>query len=126
MIPAFKPYVSMKFTMDYLNKGHLSCETEDNGSCGSVASSMCDYMNDCNGNGDCNSYGKCECKSGFFGADCSTSVIDLTKVEGGLVQVTIKASRWMYYSIPASSGDFSVTLSSDKNVQLYIRKGTGA
>ena len=78
MVPAFKPYVSMKFVMNYLDKGYLTCETESDGKCGSVASDMCDYMNDCNGNGDCNSYGKCECKTGFYGADCSTIVTDVT------------------------------------------------
>lgn len=83
MVPAYQPYVSMKFVMNYLEKGYLTCETESNsGKCESVASDMCKYMNKCSGNGSCNSYGKCECNSGFFGADCSTSVVDLTKADG--------------------------------------------
>lgn len=78
MVPAYQPYASMQFVKNLITKGHLSCETESNGECNSVASSMCKYMNDCSGNGDCNSYGKCECRTGFYGADCSTSVVDLT------------------------------------------------
>mmetsp|Transcript_43309 Transcript_43309/g.57326 ORF Transcript_43309/g.57326 Transcript_43309/m.57326 type:complete len:262 (-) Transcript_43309:889-1674(-) len=78
MVPAYKPYVTMKLVEDLISKGHLSCETESNGSCGSVAADMCNYMNNCSGNGSCNSYGKCECSSGFYGADCSTTVTDLT------------------------------------------------
>ena len=49
MVAASQPYLTMKFVMDYVNKGHLSCETESSGSCKSVASDMCDYMNDCYG-----------------------------------------------------------------------------
>lgn len=78
MVPAFKPYVSMQFVKNFIEKGELYCETDSNGSCHSVASSMCTYMNDCNGNGSCSSFGKCECSQGFFGPDCSTSVVDLT------------------------------------------------
>ena len=86
--------------MDYIEKGYLYCETESNGSCKSIASDMCDYMNDCNGNGSCNSYGKCECNKDFFGADCSSKVVDLTSTTTNSVQETVKASRWFYYLIP--------------------------
>ena len=78
MVPAYQPYLSMQFVKNFIEKGYLYCETDSNGKCDSIASDMCDYMNDCNGNGSCNSYGKCECDSGFFGADCSSTVTDLT------------------------------------------------
>lgn len=78
MVPVFKPYASMQFVMNFIEKGYLYCETDSNGSCGSVASDMCDYMNDCNGNGSCNSYGKCECTTNHYGPDCSSDVVDLT------------------------------------------------
>ena len=71
----------MLYVTDYIEKGHLYCDTKANGSCKSVASDMCGYMNDCNGNGLCNSYGKCKCSEGFFGADCLTTVTDISSVE---------------------------------------------
>ena len=82
MVPAFQPYASMQFVKNFIEHGHLRCETDKQGSCDSVASDMCDYMNNCNSNGSCNSYGKCECKTGFYGADCSSTVLDLTKTDG--------------------------------------------
>jgi len=82
---------------------------------------MCSYMNDCNGNGSCNSYGKCECSNGFSGPDCSTTLVDLTAQ--GNVEETVTASRWFYYTVPAGSGDYQFTLTSDRNVSVYIRKG---
>ena len=33
MVAASQPYLTMKFVMDYVSKGHLSCETESNGTC---------------------------------------------------------------------------------------------
>ena len=100
MVPAFKPYLTMQFVKNYLTEGRLYCETSPNGQCSSVASAMCKYMNDCSGNGACNSNGKCMCNPGFFGADCSTRVTDLTKLEGGLVNEKVKSSRWLYYAVP--------------------------
>jgi len=78
MVPAYQPYASMQFVENFINKGYLYCSTDSNGSCKSVASDMCKYMNECNGKGTCNSFGKCECDSGFFGADCLSTVTDLT------------------------------------------------
>ena len=80
-------------------------------------------MNDCNGNGSCNSYGKCECNKDFFGADCSSKVVDLTSATSNSVQETVKASRWFYYLIPEQTGDFTLSLNSDRAVSVYIRKG---
>lgn len=113
----------MQFVKNFIEKGHLYCETDTSGKCSSVASSMCDYMNDCNGNGECNSYGKCECKEGYFGADCSATVVDLTSKDGNEASESVKASRWFYYSVPAGSGDFQFSLTSDRDVSVYIRKG---
>ena len=81
MVPASQPYLSMQFVKNFIESGHLTCETEDDGKCDSVASDMCNYMNDCNNNGSCNSYGKCECDTGFFGADCSSTVTDMSTQE---------------------------------------------
>lgn len=76
MVAASQPYLTMKFVMDYINKGHLSCETIDGGSCKSVGEDMCTYMNDCNGHGSCSSKtdGKCVCDEGFYGSDCTSEV----------------------------------------------------
>ena len=82
MVPVFKPYLTMQFVMNFIEKGYLYCETDSDGSCGSIKSSMCSYMKDCNGNGSCNQYGKCECIVDFFGADCSSNVIDLVSAAG--------------------------------------------
>jgi len=124
MVPAYQPYLSMQFVKNFIEKGYLYCETDSNGSCSSVASSMCDYMNDCNGNGSCNSYGKCECSEGFFGADCTTTLVDLTTAVDNKAEETVTASRWFYYTIPADSGDYQLSLTSDRDVSVYIRKGT--
>ena len=66
--------------MDYVKKGHLSCETIDGGNCKSVANDMCDYMNQCNDHGTCSAStdGKCVCDTGFYGADCSSTVHELS------------------------------------------------
>ena len=124
MVPAYKPYLSMQFVKNFIEKGYLSCETESDGKCNSVASDMCDYMNDCNGNGSCNSYGKCECDAGSYGADCSSTVTELTTQEDYKSDETVKASRWFYYKVSGGLGDYQVSLTSDRNVSVYIRKGT--
>lgn len=51
MVPAFLPYLSMQFVNNYIESGHLTCETDTEGKCSSVASDMCKYMDDCNSNG---------------------------------------------------------------------------
>lgn len=51
MVPAFQPYLSMQFVNNYIESGHLSCETEADGKCRSIAKAMCGYMDDCSGNG---------------------------------------------------------------------------
>lgn len=51
MVPAFQPYLSMQYVENFIEHGYLMCETEDDGKCDSIASDMCDYMDDCNGNG---------------------------------------------------------------------------
>lgn len=104
--------------------GHLVCETETDGNCKSIASDMCDFMNDCNGNGSCNSYGKCECSAGFYGADCSSEVTDLTKIEGLSAQVSVNGNRWFYYVVPEEIGDVTFSVNADRPVSVYVRKGT--
>ena len=124
MVPAYQPYLSMQFVKNFIEKGYLYCETDSNGKCGSVASDMCKYMNDCYGNGDCNSYGKCECDTGFYGADCSATVVDLTVQQGySAEEKDVKSSRWFYYSVPAGTGDYQLSVTSDRDVSVYIRKG---
>ena len=119
MVAASQPYLTMKFVMDYVNKGHLSCETESSGNCPSVADDMCTYMNDCNGNGSCDIDGKCTCDSGSYGPDCSATVHNIW-TGGSAYSVTGK--RWVYFLLPAS-GDFSVKIEATRNVSIYIRKG---
>lgn len=85
---------------------------------------MCDYMNDCYGNGSCNKYGKCECDAGFFGADCSATVTDLTSATSLKDSQTVSASRWFYYEVPAGEVDWSVNVVSDRALSVYVRKGS--
>lgn len=82
---------------------------------------MCDFMNDCNGNGSCNSYGKCVCDAGYFGADCTSVVGDLSSSAGS---ETVSGNRWFYYLVPEDSGDVSISIASDRPVSVYVRKGT--
>ena len=123
MVPYFKPYLSAQFVTNFIEKGYLYCETEISGICKTFASDMCDFMNDCNKNGVCNSYGKCQCSSSFFGADCSTQVTDVTRMETNTASVKVSGSRWFYYLVPANAGDFDLKVSSDRPVSIYIRKG---
>ena len=124
MVPAFQPYLTMQFVKNYVDRGYLYCPTT-NGSCKSVASDMCRFMNDCSGHGTCSSYGQCQCDAGFFGPDCSTVVTDLTSLEEGQVQETVEASRWLFYGLPADLGDFQLSLTSDRPVSIYVLKGSG-
>ena len=119
MVAASQPYLTMKFVMDYVTKGHLSCETESNGSCKSVADDMCTYMNNCNDNGSCNIDGKCECNKGSYGPDCSATANSLSTA-GKAYSVTGK--RWSYFLLPAT-GDYSVRIEATRNVSVYLRKG---
>jgi len=48
MVPAFKPYLTMQFVKNFIEKGYLYCATDSNGSCESEASYMCERMNECN------------------------------------------------------------------------------
>lgn len=50
-------------------------------------------------------------------------MVDLTREESSETSVTVNASRWFYYSIPQNSGDFSLSISSDRELSVYIRKG---
>lgn len=121
MVAASQPYLTMKFVMDYVNKGHLSCETESSGSCKSVASDMCDYMNDCYGQGTCNSDGKCECNSGFFGPDCSATA---ETVQSSSFTQTVTGRRWSYFIVPENQDAVNVSITSDRAVDIYITVGT--
>ena len=123
MVPYFKPYLSAQFVTNFIEKGYLYCETEISGICKTFASDMCDFMNDCNKNGVCNSYGKCQCSSSFFGADCSTQVTDVTRMETNTASVKVSGSRWFYYLVPAKGDDFILTITSEPAVSVYIRKG---
>ena len=125
MVPAYQPYLSMQYVMDFIEKGYLYCsDDKQNGSCSSVASYMCTYMNDCNGNGSCNSYGKCECDSGFISADCSQTATSLSKTGQTSKSKTIDGALWTYYKIQSGTGDSAqLTVTSDKAVSVYVRKG---
>lgn len=37
---------------------------------------------------------------------------------------TVSASRWFYYLVPADAGDVSINIASDRDVSVYIRKGS--
>lgn len=124
MVAASQPYLSMKIVMDYVKKGHLSCETISSGNCKSMADDMCDYMNDCNGQGTCSSStnGKCVCDTGYYGADCSSTVDALTSSTSTYLK-SPTGYRWKYFSVPASSDAQSVYMNSDRAVSVYIRMG---
>ena len=48
---------------------------------------------------------------------------ELTSAEDNKVSESVTASRWFYYSVPADSDSFEITVSSDLDVSVYIRKG---
>ena len=48
---------------------------------------------------------------------------DLTSAEDNKVSESVTASRWFYYSVPAGSDSFEITVSSDLDVSVYVRKG---
>ena len=124
MVPAYQPYITSNFVKNLIERGHLHCETEDNGLCPSVATHMCSYMKDCHGNGKCNSHGKCECRTGFFGADCSTKITDVSSFKVSQAIETVKSSKWSYYSMPATAdADYTLTISSDRPVEVYLKQG---
>lgn len=57
MSPFAQPTLTRKYVSDliYNKEGALKCE--DGKDCPTMADQMCDYMNDCNGNGDCDNNG---------------------------------------------------------------------
>lgn len=126
MVAASQPYLTMKFVMDYVNKGHLSCETIDGGNCKSVATDMCTYMNSCNSHGSCSEKtdGKCVCDDGYYGADCASEVDKLIADKTHYTYIkSATGYRWFYFSLP-TTGDYSVSVNSDSAVSVYISKGT--
>lgn len=64
---------------------------------------MCSYMNDCNGHGSCSkTTGKCKCNSGFYGADCGTTVKEFTFDYNAqnFEAKNYTGSRWTYFMVP--------------------------
>ena len=121
MVPVTQPYMSKMQVKSMMEHGHLACETESDYGCHSFASSMLVSMTDCNGHGTGSvSTGKCTCDDGWYGADCSTTVTDLAT--SGSVSESVTASRWFYYSVPATEA-FDLQLVSDRSVSVYIRQG---
>jgi len=121
MVPVSQPYMSMKQVQSMMDHGHLACETESDNGCHSFASSMLVAMSECSGHGSGSlSTGKCTCDDGWYGADCSTEVTDLST--SGYVSEEVTAARWFYYSVPATSA-FDLQLVADRSVSVYIRQG---
>lgn len=133
MVPFAQTALSMKYVSDYVNYGELRCYEGDG--CATIAADMCSYMQDCNGHGSCSaSTGLCECKTGYFGADCSAQVQAFENTSTSLQKITeseVKGKRWTYFSVPAMSNTQYYTaivesLSAYVPFDIYIRKGTNA
>lgn len=124
MVPMTEPYMSMMHVKSMMEHGHLICENEDDLGCHSFASSMLSAMDNCGDHGSGSlSTGKCTCDAGWFGADCATWVNDLVDLESD--SKTLVGSRWYYYKVP-SSDSFSVQISSDQALEVYVRGGLEA
>ena len=122
MVPATQPYLSSRLVKSYLDYGHLRCETEDSLNCPSLASDMLDAMNQCNGNGNPNtSTGKCECNSGYYGADCLTTVTQLKDQDNH--SKSADGARWYYFGVPEGES-FDLSVSADLGVDVFVKLGT--
>ena len=121
MVPVSEPLLSKLYVQSMMEHGHLACEMESSNKCLSFADSMLAYMDNCSGHGSgSTSTGKCTCNSGWYGADCSTKVTDLSETTA--VDENISGARWTYYSVPATEA-FSLTVAADTGIELYIRQG---
>jgi len=47
----------------------------------------------------------------------------MTTMETNSAEVKVNGSRWLYYFVPAYADDFILTVTSDRPVSVYIRKG---
>ena len=72
-MPADNYDAAKAFLDDYVKYGELRCKAGDE-KC-HVRAQMCNYMNDCSGNGKCGPSGTCICDSLYKGADCSFKAV---------------------------------------------------
>ena len=124
MVPFAQNYLTKKYLTDFIQHGHLYCETKKSGQCTTFASDMCDYMNNCNGNGVCSSMtGQCECDSGFFGADCGTKILELA-ADSEPIEVAVTGNRWTFVKVPRGLNHFGLEAESpDFLFDLYVKTG---
>jgi hypothetical protein len=76
-VPTYQLNVTQLFLQDMIDFGSLSCHREKPEDC-DTGPIMCEYNKGCSGHGTCsNATGKCTCQKGYYGTDCSDSIIEL-------------------------------------------------
>ena len=103
--------------------GKLKCHKEDDKEC-LTSAIMCSFMNDCSVNGKCSDdTGRCTCNPGFFGQDCSDTIVSLDQGPTYTNRVTVQGISWLYYIFNgtlAQNEAFELQLSSSNPMDIYI------
>jgi hypothetical protein len=74
-----------------------------------VNETMCDAMNNCNGNGVCNSNGICQCNDGFGLADCSAVPESINQT----ITYTLQPRDYDFFVVPFTTNSRIVVFSGD-------------
>ena len=86
---------------------------------------MCDWMNNCSGNGACQANGQCKCKKGFKTADCAVRQLDLHSLEKvHFVDLPVHGPKWFMLGYHYEHHEtVSLGLASGLHFDLYVSVG---
>jgi hypothetical protein len=112
-VPIAQLLTTKTFLKDIITKGSLQCHKQTEAEC-ETGAIMCGYMNSCSKQGTCSSTtGKCACNSGFTGADCSDTLINLPQAGNFQQSYQVQGVNWLYFTFSQTAVmPFSFSLSS--------------
>lgn len=86
---------------------------------------MIEYMNSCSGHGTPDTTtGTCTCDSGYYGADCMTTITQFSDSASKSKTESAYGTQWFYYGVPAGASFNLFVENMNYPVDVFIKLGT--